>query len=105
MANDKYIERIKQSARFLATPTAIAARGYLDSPLEAALKVLDCFADGEQHDYEEIAEMTGMHKNTVSQIIRALDEGGFPLKFSYSALTAKTGRKPIIIRSERKRKT
>lgn len=97
MAGDKFVERIKTSARFLATPTAQAARGYLDAPLETALKVLDCFADGKNHDYQEISDATGIHGNTVRQIVRALELGGYPLQFTYAAVKAPTGRKPVAI--------
>jgi uncharacterized protein YerC len=98
MAGTKFIERIQKSARFLATPTAQSARGYLDAPLETALKVIDCFADGKPHDYEEISEMSGIHQNTVRQIIRALEIGGYPLQFTYAAMKATTGRKPVAIK-------
>lgn len=104
MAGTKFVDRIKSAARFLATPTAIAARGYLDAPLETALKVLDCFADGNSHDYEEISELTGIHYNTVSQIIKALEAGGYPLQFTYAELKAPTGRKPIAVSKRKKRK-
>lgn len=104
MAGEKFVERIKQSARFLNTPTAQAARGYLDAPLETALKVLDCFADGKAHDYEKISEATGIHINTIRQIIKSLEEGGYPLQFTYAELKAPTGRKPVAIAAKKKRK-
>ena len=97
MAGKVFTQKIRESARFLVTPTAQAARGYLDQPLETALKVLDCFADGKPHSYEEISETTGMHINTVKQIIRALEEGGYPLTFTYAEVKAVTGRKPIAV--------
>lgn len=103
MAGTKFVERIKNSARFLATPTAQAARGHLDDPLETALKVLDCFADGKPHDYAEISETTGIHQNTVRQIIKALDMGGYPLQFTYAEIRSKPiGRKPIAIKTSKK---
>lgn len=101
MAGKKFVERIEKSARFLATPTAQQARGYLDAPLESALKVISAFADGQQHDYEELAEITGMHSQTVQQIIRALDRGGYPLQFTHAALKMPTGRKPVTVRKKK----
>jgi len=103
MAGKKFVERIETAAKFLATPTAQAARGYLDAPLESALLVLAHFSDGKPHDYEEIAEATGMHQNTVRQIVRALERGGYPLQFTYAEVRdASTGRKPIAVSLKRK---
>lgn len=75
--NKTSVEKIKRAARFLRTPIAQQARGYLASPLETALKVLDAFADGKPHTYEEIAEDTGFAINTVKQVLQALEEGGY----------------------------
>jgi hypothetical protein len=104
MAGKIFTKKIREAAKFLATPTAQAARGYLDLPLESTLKVLDCFADGLPHSYEEIAEMIGMHDQTVRQIIRALDEGGYSLTFTYAEMKANTGRKPVAVQLKVKTK-
>lgn len=82
--NEVSIRRIERAARFLRTPTAKAARGYLARPLESALKVLDCLEDGKPHTHEEIAEMSGMNEKSVRQILAALDRGGYGLTFSPS---------------------
>jgi len=100
VAGQKFVERIESSARFLATSTAQSARGYLDSPLETALLVLDQFADGKARDYAEISEATGLHDSTVRQIIRALDHGGYPLQFKYADFRSKIGRKPVSIQKK-----
>lgn len=97
MASTKTMERIKECAKFLSTPTAQNARGYLDKPLETALKVIDQFADGKAKDYEEIAEAIAISPRTVSQIINALNQGGYPLQFTYGAVKASTGRKPVAV--------
>lgn len=97
MANQKTIKRIEFAAKFLETRTAQDARGYLDPPLERALEVLDCMSDGQPHDYEEIANEIGLNRNTVQQIINALDRGGYPLTFTYAMVKEKTGRKPVAV--------
>ena len=97
MANQKTMKRVEGAAKFLATPTAQKARGYLDAPLERALEVLACLGDGKPHDYEEMAQDVGLHPNTVQQIINALDRGGYPLTFTYAMVREKTGRKPVAV--------
>lgn len=74
--------RIEKAARFLRTPTARQARGYLDKPLELTLRVLDSFADGRPHHPDEIAESTGLNINTIKQVLSALDRGGYGLLFT-----------------------
>lgn len=104
MAGDKFLARIEGAAKFLATPVAQQARGYLDPPLERALEVLACFADGKPHEYQEIAEATGLHINTCKGIIRALERGGYPLQFTYSEIKATTGRPPVAVHKKRGKK-
>lgn len=101
MAGKKFADRIEHSARFLATPTAQQARGYLLEPLETALTILAVFSDGKPHDYEEVAEKTGFHHTTVRQVIRSLERGGYPLQFTYGEVKARTGRKPVAVHLKR----
>lgn len=97
MANKNTIARIERAAKFLATPTAQDAKGYLDKPLETALKILDQFADGKPHNYQKISEATGIHPTTVQQVVNALDRGGYPLQFTFGAVRKTTGRKLVAI--------
>lgn len=103
MANQRMIARIERAAKFLATPVAQNARGYLDKPLETALRILDQFADGKPHDYQEVAESTGIHPNTVQQCINALARGGYPLQFTFGEVRKTTGRKPVAIHKKRRK--
>lgn len=90
MANVKTISRIKESALFLGTESAQKARGYLDPPLELALKVIDCIPEKEETGatIEEIAQELQININTVRQILRALIQGEYPLlRESYTGYT------------------
>jgi hypothetical protein len=82
MASKKFAERIQGAANFLSTPTAQKSRGYLDPPLESALRVIDCFKHCQPQDAIEVAKLVKMHPNTVRQIINALRKGGYSLQFS-----------------------
>lgn len=82
--NKKSLETIEGAAKWLRTPTAQQARGYLAPCLETALKVLDAFADGKPHDYDEVAEITGFNHQTCRQVLHALNRGGYGLTFSPS---------------------
>jgi predicted ArsR family transcriptional regulator len=95
MANQISIDRIREAAIFLASPEAMAARGYLAPPLETALQILGCLG-ARALEYEEIAEETGINENTVRQVINALIQGGYPLQVHYIGLS-KTGRKTATI--------
>jgi DNA-binding transcriptional ArsR family regulator len=97
MAGDKFLARIESAAKFLATPVAQQARGYLDPPLERALEVLAIFADGKPHNYQEISEATGLHPNTASGIIRALERGGYPLQFTYAEVKDSSPGRPAVL--------
>jgi predicted ArsR family transcriptional regulator len=101
MASKKFADRIEHAAKFLATPAAQKARGYLDQPLETALLVLACFADGKPHDYAEVAEETGLHHNTVRQVVNALDRGGYPLRFTNAMVRSSAGRPTTTIQQRR----
>lgn len=82
--NSTSLQKIEKAARFLRTPTAQTARGYLDQPLETALKVLDCFADGKPRHPDQVAEELGLSETTVKQVLSALNRGGYGLIFSPS---------------------
>jgi len=69
--------KIERAAKFLKTPTAKQARDYLDEPYKLALEILEAFADGQPHNFSEIAEITGLNPCTVSQVLKALMRGGF----------------------------
>lgn len=100
MASETFCYQIEQGAKFLTTPTAQKARGYLAPPLETALKVLDCFADGKPHGFEEVAEDTGLAANTVKQVIRSLKKGRYPFTFTYAEVKT-TGRPPLAIQKKK----
>lgn len=97
MANTTTVEKVRRAAKFLATPSAISARDYLEPPYQLALRIIDQFADGTAKDLEELAERTGLNKETVRQYLRALESGGYPLRFTYAAIKARTGKKPVEI--------
>jgi biotin operon repressor len=103
MAYHVFLSEIEGGAKFLKTPAAQAARGYLAKPLETALRVIDCLADGNQHTYEEIAEQCDLNVETVKQIIRALETGGYPIQFTYEAFKepGKTGRKRSLVKRKK----
>lgn len=85
----------------MATPTAQKARGYLDKPLETALTVLACFTDGKPHDYQEVAQETGLHHNTVRQVVNALERGGYPLQFTNAMVKNTLGRPTTTIQKRK----
>jgi len=102
--NKSSVDRIEQEAKWLRTPTAQQARGRLTKCLETALKVLDAFADGKPHDYEEVAEITGLHKQTCSQVLAALHRGGYGLTYSESQgyqPTSQGGRPPAAVQTKK----
>jgi hypothetical protein len=102
------INRIREDAAWLRTPDAIAARGHLMLCLETAFLVLDVFADGNAHDYEEVAELTGRNKQTCRQILHALNEGGYGFVFSPSQgykPTERGGRPLVNVRMARRELT
>jgi hypothetical protein len=100
MANTTTLNKIERAAKFLATPSAIAARNYLEPPYQLALLILDQFADGIPKDFEELSELTGINIETIRQYIRALKRGGYPLTVGNTAVKVKTGRKPVVISSK-----
>jgi hypothetical protein len=77
MASKAFLQRIEDAAFFLGTPTAKQAKGYLDQPLESALKVIEAFGPGAT--YESMADQTGLHINTVRNVVAALRRGGYPV--------------------------
>jgi transposase len=97
MASKAFLTRIEDAAFFLATPTAKQAKGYLDQPLETALKVIDCF-DGDA-TCEAIAERTGLHINTVRNVVAALRRGGYPLSAENGPIR-RLGRPALVITPE-----
>jgi O6-methylguanine-DNA--protein-cysteine methyltransferase len=99
MANATTVDKVRRAAKFLATPSAISARDYLEPPYQLALRIIDQFADGTSKDLDQLTELTGINKETIRQYLRALEKGGYPLQFTYAAIKAKTGRKPVVIRA------
>lgn len=98
MASKEFYRTIVKGASFLSTPTAQEAKQYLSGALITALDILDFLADGQDHEYGEIAEATGLNHTTVRAAIKGLYDGGYPIEFSPGELRSKRGRAPTRIR-------
>jgi len=94
MVSKAFLNRIEDSAFFLATPTAKHAKGYLDQPLETALRVIEALGPGAT--YESIAQRTGLHINTIRNVVAALRRGGYPLSNEDGPIS-KLGRPSVVI--------
>ena len=98
MASKQFIHRIEGAATFLSTPTAKQAKGYLDQPLETALRVIEALGPGAT--YEGMAQQTGLHLNTVRNVVAALRRGGYPLSDEDGPIST-LGRPSLVITSDK----
>ena len=98
MVSKNFVQRIEDSAFFLGTPTAKQAKGYLDQPLETALRVIEALVPGAT--YENIAQQTGLHLNTVRNVVAALRRGGYPLSDEDGPIST-LGRPSLVITSDK----
>ncbi len=63
----------------------------MDKGTRATIKMVQLITE-KSLTYEEIAEETGQHPNTVIQKLNALSRGGFPLNLTNTTAIAETGR-------------
>lgn len=82
--NSKSLEKIQAATSFLKWfrsyfPESIQnrVRPYLDQPYQLALKIMDCCDGSQYQSLKEIATAAKVSKNTASQVLSALRNGGF----------------------------
>jgi hypothetical protein len=99
MPGKVFLRRIEGAAVFLSQGAAKAAKGYLDRPIETALKVVSVIEKGPNpKTYEEIAEEARLTIDTVGAIVRAIKKGGYPLEIRKKKGSGSgTGRKPFLV--------
>jgi hypothetical protein len=96
--NDITADRIRSAATFLSTPVAQRCREHLADPLQASLNLIDCLNESsERITSAELAVKIksrfkqNLDRETITQILRALKEGGMPIESSSKGWKTKKG--------------